>query len=60
MSEDARWLAWVDAGGPLRITLDTAPALVVEITAGAAAQLGVVTGAPVWASFKATAARVFA
>jgi molybdate transport system ATP-binding protein len=56
----ARVRSVVDAGGPLRVTLDTAPALVVEITARAAAQLGIVPGAPVWASFKATAARVFA
>jgi molybdate transport system ATP-binding protein len=50
----------VDVGGPLRVTLDSRPALVVEITARAAAQLGIVAGAPVWASFKATAARAFA
>jgi len=56
----ARVRSVVEAGGPLRVTLDTAPPLVAEITAGAAAELGVTAGAPVWASFKATAARVFA
>ena len=56
----ARVAGVVDVGGPLRVTLDSDPALVVEITARAAAQLGIATGAPVWASFKATAARVFA
>ncbi len=56
----ARVSGVVDAGGPLRVTLDTAPALVAEITARAAAQLGIGPGAAVWASFKATAARAFA
>lgn len=56
----ARVAGAVDVGGPLRVTLDSRPALVVEITARAAAQLGIAPGAPVWASFKATAARVFA
>ena len=50
----------VDVGGPLRVTLDSTPALVVEITRRAAAQLDVATGTLLWASFKATAARAFA
>ena len=49
----------VDVGGPLRVTLDCRPPLVVEITRRAAAALEVVPGATVWASFKATAARAF-
>ena len=49
----------VDVGGPLRVTLDCRPALVVEITRRGGAALDVVPGAPVWASFKATAARAF-
>ena len=56
----ARVSGLVDVGGPLRVTLDSRPALVVEVTARAVAQLGIATGAPVWASFKATAARAFA
>jgi molybdate transport system ATP-binding protein len=56
----ARVASLVDVGGPLRLTLDSDPALVVEVTARAVAQLGIRTGAPVWASFKATAARAFA
>jgi len=56
----ARVASVVDAGGPLRVTLDCAPALVVEITARAATALDVAAGTPVWASFKATAARAFA
>ncbi|HXA28283.1 MAG TPA: ABC transporter ATP-binding protein [Candidatus Angelobacter sp.] len=56
----ARVAGVVDVGGPLRVTLDSVPALVVEVTARAVAQLGIATGAPVWASFKATAARAFA
>jgi molybdate transport system ATP-binding protein len=49
----------VDVGGPLRVTLDCRPALVVEITGRAGAALQVAPGLPVWASFKATAARAF-
>jgi molybdopterin-binding protein len=56
----ARVAGVVDVGGPLRVTLDTQPALLAEITARAATQLGIAPGAPVWASFKATAARAFA
>jgi molybdate transport system ATP-binding protein len=56
----ARVAGVVDVGGPLRITLDTQPPLLAEITARAGAQLGIAPGAPVWASFKATAARAFA
>jgi molybdate transport system ATP-binding protein len=56
----ARVDGMVDIGGPLRVTLDSTPPLVVEVTARAVAQLGISTGAPVWASFKATAARAFA
>jgi molybdate transport system ATP-binding protein len=50
----------VDAGGPLRVTLDSMPALVAEITGRAAAQLGVEAGRQLYASFKASAARAFA
>ena len=49
----------VDVGGPLRVTLDCRPPLVVEITRRAADALHVAPGTPVWASFKATAARAF-
>lgn len=49
----------VDAGGPLRVTLDCRPPLVVEITRRAGAAMHVEAGAAVWASFKATAARAF-
>jgi molybdate transport system ATP-binding protein len=49
----------VDVGGPLRVTLDSHPPLVVEITRRAAAALEITQGTAVWASFKATAARAF-
>jgi molybdate transport system ATP-binding protein len=49
----------VDVGGPVRVTLDCRPPLVVEITRRAAAALEVTQGTAVWASFKATAARAF-
>jgi molybdate transport system ATP-binding protein len=49
----------VDIGGPLRVTLDSRPPLLAEITRRAADALQVTPGAPIWASFKATAARVF-
>jgi molybdate transport system ATP-binding protein len=49
-----------EAAGPLRVTLATTPALVVEVTPRAAAALELRPGTPVWASFKATAARAFA
>lgn len=49
----------VDIGGPLRVTLDCHPPLFAEITRRAADALPVAPGAPIWASFKATAARAF-
>jgi len=55
----ARVSSVVDAGGPLRVTLDSRPPLVVEITRRAATALEIAPGAAVWASFKATAARAF-
>ena len=56
----ARIASLVDTGGPLRVTLDTQPRLVVEVTARAVEQMHLHEGSAVHASFKATAARVFA
>ena len=48
-----------EAGGHVRVTLGTTPPLTAEITPGSATQLGVHPGRILWASFKATASRVF-
>jgi molybdate transport system ATP-binding protein len=56
----ARIATVVDTGGPLRVTLDTQPRLVVEVTARAVEQMHLHEGSAVHASFKATAARAFA
>jgi molybdate transport system ATP-binding protein len=46
-------------GDRLRVRIEAAPAIVAEVTAGAAAEIGLVAGADVWVAVKATEIDVY-